>query len=193
MRKIILASASLRRIELLKKHGLSFEVVVSGADENIKNFSDSTDYVLKASLQKAASVFDKLYGQMINKSDDTIIIAADTAVVLDNEIYGKPESIDHAYQMLNSLSGREHKVVTGVTIVHASNGIGMFKQAYEQTTVKFKKLSDREIKDYLSLGEYADKAGGYAIQGNAAAFVEQIDGDMENVIGLPTNKVLQLL
>ena len=193
MRKIILASASLRRIELLKKHGLSFEVVVSGADENIKNFSDSTDYVLKASLQKAASVFNKLYGQMINKSDDTIIIAADTAVVLDNEIYGKPESIDHAYQMLNSLSGREHKVVTGVTIVHASNGIGMFKQAYEQTTVNFKKLSDREIKDYLSLGEYADKAGGYAVQGSAAAFVKQINGDMENVIGLPTNKVLQLL
>lgn len=193
MRKIILASASLRRIELLKKHGLSFEVVVSGADENIKNFSDSTDYVLKASLQKAASVFNKLYGQMINKSDDTIIIAADTAVVLDNEIYGKPESIDHAYQMLNSLSGREHKVVTGVTIVHVSNGIGMFKQAYEQTTVNFKKLSDREIKDYLSLGEYADKAGGYAIQGSAAAFVKQINGDMENVIGLPTNKVLQLL
>ncbi len=193
MRKIILASASLRRIELLKKHGLSFEVVVSGADENIKNFSDSTDYVLKASLQKAASVFNKLYGQMINKSDDTIIIAADTAVVLDNEIYGKPESIDHAYQMLNSLSGREHKVVTGVTIVHVSNGIGMFKQAYEQTTVNFKKLSDREIKDYLSLGEYADKAGGYAVQGSAAAFVKQINGDMENVIGLPTNKVLQLL
>lgn len=187
MSKIILASGSPRRKELLKKHGVDFEVIVSDVDENIQEKMTPSEYVLEISKRKAEAV-----AQIVNGTD-AVIIAADTAVALSDTIFGKPEDTSDASRILNRLSGKSHGVFTGITIAFINNSNIKYVQDVCETKIKFKQLSIKEIDDYIATGEPMDKAGAYAIQGKASDFVEKIDGSYENVVGLPTEMVFDII
>ena len=187
MRKIILASASPRRSELLKKHGIEFTVMVSQAEE-ISVGESPRQIAEQNAYLKAKAVFDTLENQ-----EQILVIGADTVVALGNTIYGKPKDKVDACNMLKSLSGKEHSVITGVAIIKSENNEVSVLKPSEETTVKFKNLTDAEIDDYTNTNEPYDKAGSYALQGEAKRFVEYVKGDRENVIGLPAGKIKKYL
>lgn len=182
-RKIILASKSPRRKELLEQIGLQFEIRESEYQEDMQAKSDPYELVKFLALQKTKDVA-KHY-------DDAIIIGADTFIVLDNNFIGKPKNNTEAREILKNFSGKEHSVVTGFAVIDTKNN--MFVNDYGEAIVEFKKLSDKEIKNYIATGESLDKAGGYAIQGRAAVFIKSISGDFYSIIGLPLNKVYHAL
>lgn len=187
MKKIILASASPRRSELLKKHNIDFTVLVSSADET--NIGESPKQIAEANAYlKAKAVYDSL-----ENKENIIVIGADTVVALGDTIYGKPKDKADAVNMLNTLSGKEHSVITGVAIIKNENGEVEVLKPSEETFVKFKALTDEEIEDYTNTNEPYDKAGSYAIQGEAGRFIFGIKGDLENVIGLPAGKIKKYL
>lgn len=185
-RKIILASQSPRRKELLSKHGVEFEVFVTDADETVSEAMTPPALVAELSYRKAKSAAEHFLEQ------STLIIAADTVVALENEIFGKPVDADDAFRMLSRLSGRTHSVFTGVTLALTGEGKISYRKEVCETKVSFKTLSEAEILEYIATKEPFDKAGSYAIQGIASAFVEQVDGDYDNVVGLPVEKVLEI-
>jgi septum formation protein len=178
-KKLFLASKSPRRAELLTKVGLTFEVFTSGVDEKLLTTLEPKELVIKSSLLKANAVSKKI--------EDGIVISADTVVYFDNEILGKPKDKTDAERMLNLLSGKEHKVFTGFTIMDTYT---MFKKTdIAETVVKFKPLLDYEIKEYIATNNPLDKAGAYGIQdGICAFFIEGIKGCYYNVMGFPLNK-----
>lgn len=180
--ELILASSSPRRIALLQKLGLTFKVFPPTYEIEIKSNNPIELAELKA-LEKARCVA-RLF-------DRGLIIAADTIVFIDDEILEKPRSISEAKEFLKKLSGREHFVVTGVAIVDASSMREVVGS--ELTKVKFRELSDEEIEFYTRTMEPLDKAGGYAIQGLAALFIDKIEGDFWNVVGLPLPLLYRLL
>lgn len=178
--RFVLASASPRRAELLRIAGFQFDVMPSDADETRKAGESPEDYVRRVSLAKAAAVAKKATG--------VPVVAADTVVVVDDRILGKPANGDDARRMLRLLSDRTHEVLTAVTVV------GKGKQtAIDVTTVEFSALSEEEIDWYVASGEPADKAGAYAIQGLASRFVRAIEGSYTNVVGLPVDLVYLML
>jgi septum formation protein len=177
---LVLASASPRRIELLSKLTTSFIAVPSRIDE-VANGSPEEQVI--------AIARDKV--REVARQQEGIIIGADTIVELDGEILGKPHTRDVARKMLMRLSGREHRVLTGLFLL--STATGDYCQACEMTLVRFRPLSEREIEAYLNSDEYADKAGAYAIQGRASVFVDRICGDFFNVMGLPLCRLVLLL
>ena len=187
MKKIILASASPRRSELLTKHGIDFTILVSSADEINVGESPKTIAEQNAYL-KAKAVYDSL-----ENKENIIVIGADTVVALGDTIYGKPKDKADAINMLKTLSGKEHSVITGVAIIKNENGEVEVLKPSEETFVKFKALTDEEIEDYTNTNEPYDKAGSYALQGEAKKFVEYVKGDSENVIGLPAGKIKKYL
>ena len=170
---IILASASPRRRELLQQIGCSFRVEVSQAEEVDCQGLQPAVVVKKNAYLKAKAVA-ALY-------PDMPVLGADTVVSLDDDIFGKPKDKEQAREMLTRLSGRTHQVSTGIAIAWHNQ----IWQAYETTEVDFAPLSPAEIDRYLAIGEHADKAGAYGIQGRAAVFIEQIRGSYSNVVGLP--------
>lgn len=182
--KIILASASPRRKALLKVLGLDFEVVVSDAEEKIDCNMSVCETVMKLSLQKAKAVSEKL-------EKDCIVIGADTVVSCEGKILGKPKDKNEAFEMLKMLSGVKHTVYTGFTVI--SNSEGKTVTDFDATDVTFKKLSDEEIYNYIENNDVSDKAGAYSIQGTASSFVEKLDGDYNNVVGLPIYKLSKYL
>ena len=176
--RLVLASASPRRRELLGQLGLRFDVVPADIDESPRAGEEPRDYVLRLAREKAAAV----------AADDAVVIAADTTVAIDGLILGKPADLDDAREMLRSLAGREHDVHTGVAVrVRERTAI-----AVETTRVTFAPLDASAIEWYLSTGEPFDKAGAYAIQGAGGALVERIDGSASNVVGLPLTLVVAL-
>ncbi|AZR73289.1 septum formation inhibitor Maf [Anoxybacter fermentans] len=181
MKKLILASASPRRRDLLKQIGLEFDIIPSNVDETIKE-SDPVQLVKKLALLKAKDVAQRANG---------LVIGADTIVVDGQTVLGKPGSKKEAFQMLKSLSGRKHQVMTGVAVVDSENNNEWVD--VEITQVYFRDLSDAEIERYVASGEPMDKAGAYAIQGKGALFVEKIEGCFFNVVGLPLLKTVQIL
>jgi septum formation protein len=175
MRKIILASKSPRRKALLEQIKLKFTVDVSDIDESKIPYSTPNNLAKNLSKAKASAVSKKY--------KDAIIIAADTLVVLGKEIIGKPRDKEDAIKMLRKLSGKTHTVITGFTIYDLQ-----FEKKITKTVkskVKFKKMTDEEIKSYVKTGEPMDKAGGYGIQDKSAIFIEKVEGDFFNVVGLP--------
>ena len=181
--RIVLASGSPRRLELLKKIGIEdFTVMADTSEEIITPGLSPEEQVIKLSLQKARNV-------AVMCNEDDIIIAADTIVYLEDKPLGKPDSKTDAVEMLKELSGRRHSVYTGVTIISEDKQISHA----ERTDVSFREISDSEIKAYVETGEPLDKAGSYAAQGRAAVFVERIVGDFFNVMGLPLCKLSQML
>jgi septum formation protein len=179
--KIVLASASPRRKEILGSLGVDFTVCVSDADEN-SDISDPEALVRFLSLKKAENV--------IKKHPDAIVIGADTVVYLEGEgIMGKPKNAADAHRMISALSGRVNEVYTGVTVADADNT----ETFAVKTLVSFKKLTEDEIREYVAKEECLDKAGAYAIQGMACVFIDRIEGDYFNVVGLPVSPLYDIL
>lgn len=189
--KIILASKSPRRKELLSQVGYTYECVVSEKEENTDAVQPS-DVVKELSQQKAEDVCAKIEkeGQM---EEDCLVIGADTIVAKDSEIFGKPKDTEDAKRMLSALQGREHSVWTGVTLIYLRDGKKKKKVFAEETKVHMYSMSEQEIEEYIRTKEPEDKAGAYAIQGYAAKFIKKIDGDYNNVVGLPVAKIYQEL
>lgn len=181
MKKIILASASPRRKELLEQIGLRFEVEPSDLDEHGGPTSEPHELARALSLEKARAA--------ARKHQDAIIIAADTFVVFEGRILGKPHTDAEARRMLHALNGRGHSVITALTIVDAETGRTLTRSV--GTKVQMKKLTTVEIDSYVRSGEPLGKAGGYAIQGMGAVIVERIEGDYFNVVGLPLSALAQ--
>ena len=178
--KLILASASPRRAEILHSAGLQFSVLSSAVDETPIPAESPNDLVQRLALAKAALVAARALGP-------AIIIAADTVVVLEGEILGKPRTSEDARQMLEKLSGRTHSVMTGVALIRLPDVER--REFIETTQVHFASISKDEIVKYLSSGEPFDKAGAYAIQGLAGRYIPRIDGCYFNVMGLPLSRV----
>ena len=190
--KIILASASPRRKELLHMICEDFEIITSDKEEKA-TLTTPDDFVMTLSKQKAENVLDSIISQNITNAE-MILIGADTIVYQDGEVLGKPRSYEHAYEMIQNLSGKNHQVYTGVTLLHTKNEkIVNQKNFAVCTQVYVDTLTDAEIKDYLSSDEYKDKAGSYGIQGLFGKYITKIDGDYYNVVGLPVNRLYQEL
>ena len=185
MQRLILASQSPRRKDLLTNMGFDFDIVVSDVEEKVTK-TDPDEIVVELSKLKAHDVYDK-----VKPADGTLILAADTLVFLKNERLGKPADDKDAFRMLRELSGREHHVITGVTLIYQTNGKAKEYSFSEGTSVLFAELSDKEILDYIATGEPKDKAGSYAIQGKGAKFVKGINGDYSNVVGLPVPRLYE--
>ena len=181
----ILASASPRRQELLTKIIEDFEVVVSDFDEDSVEFKgDVEDYVKTLARGKAQSV-----ASQANK--DSIIIAADTIVVIDGKILGKPKNENDAYNMLKLLSNKVHRVYSGIAVINTANDVMKNESIF--TEVKFSELTHEDIINYINSKEPLDKAGAYGIQGLGALFVEKINGCYYNVVGLPLNLLNKIM
>lgn len=180
--KIILASTSPRRKELLKKVVRSFRVIDSKVDESVIKANSPLLFARKAAVAKAKAVAAK------NKK--AIVIGADTIVVLGKKILGKPKDNQHAIAMLKSLAGKWHRVITGIAVIFPGNKI---VSDVATTRIKMKKVSENEILDYVNSGRPLDKAGAYGIQEIEELFIDKVDGDYENVVGLPVYKLEKLL
>jgi len=184
--KIILASSSPRRKELLTLMGLEYEIIKPQNEENMSQKLDFRKLSELLSTQKAQEVFDKTSG-------DRVVIGSDCMVYINKTLLGKPKDKQDAFIMLKKLSNNTHKVVTGLSVLIEKNGIINKFVTHDVAKVKFKKLTDEEINNYLTLDEYKDKAGSYAIQGKSGVFVEKIIGNMTTIIGLPTHKLYNIL
>ena len=182
--KIILASQSPRRKELLEKNGIAFSVYVTDADESVSERLLPSNLVEELSYRKAESAAKAFLGENV------LIVAADTVVALDDEIFGKPEDARDAHRMLSLLSGKAHSVFTGVTLAYVNGSEVSYKKTVCETKVYFYPVSEEELAEYIQTGEPFDKAGSYAIQGIASKFVEKIEGDFDNVVGLPVYAIL---
>ena len=171
--KLILASKSPRRVEILGNIGAEFEVIPANVDESVEDGTKPDDAVMEISKRKALCILEK--------HADAFIISADTVVVIDNEIIGKPKDEQHAFDILKRLSGRSHFVYTGFTLCNKDK----VYCGYVSTEVQFKELTDDEIYRYIKSREPMDKAGAYGIQEKGSVFVTGIKGDYFNVMGLP--------
>lgn len=184
--KIILASQSARRRDILENLGIKFDIKVSQVDETMSGELSAGENVEAVSLRKAMAVEAELG---IKPEDDTLIIASDTVVVCDGVILGKPRDKAHAIEMMRMLSDRRHSVISGIAVIYRGKRIA----SHEETQVEFRALSDAEIEAYVSTDEPYDKAGGYGIQDKAAVFVRGIHGDYLNVVGLPVFRLFRIL
>ncbi len=198
--RLILASASPRRAELLRTAGYKFEIVVADVDERARDGETPSAYVRRLAAEKSAEVQAGLKActtPAVVRSEvvqgfspaNTIVLGADTAVVVDGEILGKPQDDEESAAMLRRLSGRRHEVLTGISIRHGAYELGRV----ETTAVWFSVLTNEDILWYVASGEGRDKAGAYAIQGLASRFIPRIDGSHSNVVGLPVAAVDELL
>ena len=186
-RKVVLASQSPRRRELLSDLISGFRIIPDNSPETVDKSATPEETVKRLAVQKARNV-------SACADSDEIVIAADTVVFIDGKILGKPADAAEAAEMLRTLSGRDHHVCTGIAVI--DNAIGKSFCCFERTLVHFKHLTDSEIERYIASGEPMDKAGAYAIQGGAckgALFVEWIKGDYFNVVGLPLCRLAQVL
>jgi septum formation protein len=186
--KLILASESPRRRELLKKAGYNFDVVPSKVSEIPNKNLNARDQILDISQRKARAAFAQL---STLKTEPLVVLAADTEVIFENSPLGKPQSPEDAYRILRLLSGLPHQVITGVTVIDSRSGKEVSQS--ETTSVYFRQLSDAEIWEYIHTGEPMDKAGAYGIQGGGGKFVERYEGPFDNIVGLPMDLVRKML
>jgi septum formation protein len=185
MKHVILASQSPRRVDLLKQMGIDCMVMSADIDETAKVNESPTVYVARLAKQKALAVLKKLDGQHAYLP----IIAADTTVALENEIFGKPKNDDDAFKMLKKLSGTTHQVHTAVVLAFS----GKIEKALNTTNVEMMRLTDARIKAFIATGEHRDKAGSYGIQGLAGSWIKHIEGSYTGVMGLPVHETSLLL
>jgi septum formation protein len=188
---LILASASPRRRELLTQAGIAFQVHPANIPEDPREGEDPMTYVMRLAREKAEAVFAELTAEKAGQEEGStlVVLGADTTVTLDDYILGKPEDAADAARMLRLLSGRTHRVITGVALVTAEGA----EVAAETTAVQFLDMPDAEIAAYVASGEPMDKAGAYAIQGRAARWIPRIEGCYFNVVGLPLALMSRML
>lgn len=179
--KLILASSSPRRKELLDAAGWPYEAIVAGVDESLRPNEKPADYVQRLARSKAEAVAARL--------QSGLVLGADTTVVVENQILGQPHDDEDARRMLKLLNGKWHEVLTGVAVVRVG---GESRVDYETTHVRFAEMTEQEIDWYVSTGEARGKAGAYGIQGAAGLFIEEIRGDYFNIVGLPIRLVYEL-
>ncbi len=179
--KLVLASGSPRRAEILERAGWSYEIIVAGVDETLLPNEEAASYVQRLARSKAEKVASGL--------DNGLVLGADTTVVIDDQILGQPIDAADARRMLDLLNAKWHEVLTGVALVRVG---GEARIGYETTRVRFAEMSDEEIDWYIGTGEPFGKAGAYGIQGKASLFVEKIEGDYFNIMGLPIRLVYEL-
>lgn len=185
MKEFVLASASPRRKELLTQIGIEFRICTSEKEEEV--LSNCPEEIVKdLSYTKAEDVFER-------GNTDAVVIGADTIVVYEKKVLGKPKTEEEAYEMIKMLQGNVHQVYTGMSIIWSQDGSTHVSSEVTVTEVELYQMSDEEIRAYVSTKEPYDKAGGYAIQGYFARYVKQIKGDYNNVVGLPIGKLYQLL
>ncbi len=177
--KIILASNSPRRQEILKEANINYEVIPSNVEEIFNHNISVEEAVMDLANQKATDVYNKT-------KRDALIIGADTIVVINGEVLGKPKDYEDAKRMLNLLQNNSHQVLTGVSLIKGNNTLNF----YEKTNVYFKPMSNEDIERYIEEENVYDKAGSYAIQGDAMKYIDHIEGDYYNVIGLPIKRLL---
>lgn len=182
--RLILASGSPRRAEILNSVGWEFEKITADIDETEFENENPVDYVQRLAVTKAQTVAQRV--------GSGLVLGADTTVVIDNQIIGKPVDLNDARAMLKKLSGRTHEVLTGVALVNVTENNSETKVKYERTSVRFAEMSATEINFLVEKGQPLDKAGAYAVQAQAALFIEEINGDYWNVVGLPIHLVYQL-
>lgn len=187
--KIILASASPRRSEILSGMGVDFKVLAADTDESC-NFPDPEEYAMELAKRKGQAAYAEIKRRMKNGEDDSdaVIISADTVVFANGEILGKPKDADDAYRMLELISGSEHEVITGIGVTVG----GVTTVAYAATLVSVERIPKDEILKYIATGDPFDKAGAYGIQGQFSKWVKGINGCYFNVVGLPTNALNKL-
>lgn len=185
MKEFVLASASPRRKELLSQIGIKFRTCVSKKEEMILR-DRPIDIVKDLSYTKARDVFER-------GNRDSIVIGADTIVVFEDKILGKPKNEAEAYEMINMLQGEVHTVYTGVSVIWRDEENTRVSSFFAETDVELYHMSEEEIRAYIATKEPYDKAGGYAIQGYFARYVKRIKGDYNNVVGLPIGKLYQIL
>lgn len=183
--RIILASASPRRRELLEQAGISFEILIGSTEECITK-ENPCDIVEELSLAKAEGVACGVTG-------DVVIIGADTIVAKEHEILGKPKDAEDAARMLSMLQNGRHQVYTGVTLIRQKGNERLVRSFHVRTDVFMAPMDEREIAEYIATGEPFDKAGAYGIQGRAGVFIEKIEGDYYNVVGLPISRLYREL
>lgn len=184
MKKVILASQSPRRAELIQYLPVEYEIISADIDETFANEMTITENIMRIAYKKAAKV-----KQLYQDNDYDFIISADTAVCYNDIVMGKPKDEEDAHFMLKTLSGDTHSVYTGICVLSKEKTLTF----YEETLVTFRSLTDEEILNYIATKEPMDKAGAYGIQGYAKLFVEEIRGNYENVIGLPIAKLYEVL
>lgn len=183
--KIVLASKSPRRAEILRAVDWEFEAIAANIDETRRESEDAVSYVKRLAQTKAETVAERI-------SNRGLVLGADTVVVIDGEILGQPRDDDDARRMLKLLNGKWHEVMTGVALIKGGNPPEVVVD-HETTRVRFCELSEDEIDWYVSTGEPKDKAGAYAIQGRGALFIEEIQGDYFNIVGLPMRLLYELM
>lgn len=188
MVKFVLASGSPRRKELLEQIGLSFEIASAHGEEIITK-QQPADIVEELSLQKAGEVADR-YEKEHGRKKSTVIIGADTIVAYDGAIMGKPKDKADAVRMLSSLQGKVHQVYTGVTLIILEEQGRRVISFHEKTDVEMYPMTGEQIQTYVETGEPVDKAGAYAIQGRCAAYIKEICGEYNNVVGLPVGRLV---
>jgi septum formation protein len=187
--KLILASASPRRAEIMRSAGFVFEICAADVDEARKGGEAPADYVRRLADAKARTAARKIAGNQV--ADTTVVIGADTVVVLEGEILGKPVGEAEARTMLRRLSGRSHEVHTGMALLRLPDGAARVLE--EVTLVDFASMTTSEIDDYVATGEPSGKAGAYAVQGRGGRFVRRISGSYFNVMGLPVARLYEEL
>lgn len=189
---VVLGSGSPRRLALVRSLGIEPRVVLPDIDESVRTGESATDYVRRLAAEKLDAVLRRIGAVSVG----TIVIAADTTVEIDGRILGKPETAAEATDMLEALSGREHRVCTGLAVAVAGPGCrGVDWSGHVEvvtTTVRFRDLEAGEIHRYVATGEPLDKAGAYAIQGGASAFIERIEGPLDSVVGLPLDRLVDI-
>ncbi len=184
MKKYILASTSPRRKELLKQAGIIFEVIPPDYDENILNKSFKYELVENVAQNKALSISVKI-------NYPAVIISADTVVINNNIILGKPKDFDDALRMLNALKGKKHSVVTAVCVLDTESGRKIIKS--DTSEVTFNNIAQEDIKSYIYNFRPYDKAGAYGIQELPESFIKEINGDFDNIVGLPVKMLLSMI
>lgn len=179
---IVLASASPRRREILMREGINFTVDIGNTEEK---FSSVSPEVMAMSF-----AFEKAFSSA-KRNPKALVLGADTVVAVGDRILGKPENKGQAREFLNLLSGREHRVITGFSLISLDDDFKIID--YDETFLKFRELKESDIEEYISTKEPYDKAGGYGIQGEADKFLEHIKGSFDNVVGLPVEKIIRYL
>ena len=184
--RIILASSSPRRQELMKEFNLPFEVIVKEVDETFFGNNDVYHESMEVSKKKAMAVFKDIPG-------DVIVIGSDTIVVQDGKIYGKPKDYDEAFSMLNTFSDNKHEVISSLCLLIRRDGIIYEELTYDKADVYFDKLTKEEIDDWINSNDVYSKAGAYAIQEGFGKYIKKIDGDYFSIVGFPIHKLYELL
>ena len=184
--RIILASSSPRRKELMNMLNIPYEVISYDHDEVLNKEKSVYEQCMDISYQKGKIVFDSF-------DEDVVVISSDTIVVFNGEIYGKPMDREDAYRMISMIQGNDHEVVSALTVFCRKNGKDTIHETYEKAIVTVDKMTDEEIKSWIDTGKAFGKAGAYAIQEEFGKYIKKIDGDFYTIVGLPLNKLYNIL